>query len=237
MSTIASIPPAALPGDPAATAAFVPFHGDHRTVFRGVSWEAYESLSRAQSEGEHVRLAYDGKDLEIMTTGYLHENLKELIAAIVRAITCWRVISCVSSGEATLNAVNAKRGLQADLSYCFEPEKVRRAREALARESMDLADYPMPDLAVEIDMSSSRIDRPSIYSSLRVAEVWHIQRGRKVVIEQLQADGSYAPVQSSRFLHISADEIHGWLTAEDAGQEEVWNRRLNQWAMGLGPLV
>jgi Uma2 family endonuclease len=122
---------------------------------------------------------------------------------------------------------------QADLSYCFEPENVRRAREALVRESMDLADYPIPDLAIEIDISPSRIDRSSIYAALQVAEVWRIQRGRKVVIEPLQADGTYVPVQASRFLHNSADEVHGWLTAEDAGQEEVWNRRLNQWAMEL----
>ena len=233
---ITTVPPS-ITTEPDSTPSSCALPGDQRIVFRGVSWETYESLSLAQGEGDHVRLAYDGKNLEIMTTGYVHEHLKELVAAIVRAIMTWRAISLISSREATLKDVLAKRGIQADLSYFLDPEKLRTVREALARESMDLADYPFPDLAVEIDTSPSQIDRPSIYATLKVAEVWRIQRGRKVVIEQLQADGSYATVPLSRFLHISAEDVHGWLTAEDVGQEDAWSRRLNQWAMGLGPVA
>ncbi len=229
MSAITTTPPT-VPIDPGLAPALLPPYGDHRTVFRGVSWEAYRSLSQAYSEGEHVRLAYDGKDLEIVTTGNLHE----LISSIVKALVSWVGIACVSFGEATLEAVNAQRGLQADLSYCFDPEKVRAAREALARESIDPADYPKPDLAIEVDISPSRIDRPSIYAALRVAEVWRALRGRKLVIEHLQPDGSYAAAEASRFLPIRDDEIAAWLTAEDVRVEEVWNRRLNEWAMGLG---
>ena len=237
MSTITSIPTTALPGASSAAPPLVPFYGDHRIVFRGVGWETYESLSRAQGEGDHVRLAYDGEDLEIMTTGYIHEILKELVGHIIKAVISWRGIAHVGAGEATLNAVNAKRGLQADLSDCFELEKVRMVREAVARGSMDPADYPKPDLAVEIDISPSQIDRPGIYAALNVAEIWRIKRDRKVVIEHLQPDGSYAPAEVSRFLGIGADQIHGWLTAEDVGQEEVWYCRLNQWAMGLDRAV
>lgn len=238
MSTISTMPIPSLPVEPtsASVAVFLPY-GDHQIVFRGTSWEAYESLSRAQGEGDHVRLAYDGKDLEIMTTGYIHENLKALTGKVIDAVASWRAIAYVSSGEATLNAAEAKRGLQADLSYCFDPEKVRVAGEALARGSMDPADYPRPDLAVEIDVSPSLVDRPSIYSALKVAEVWRIRRDRKVSIEHLQPDGSYAPAAASRFLGIGAEDIEGWLTAEDVAREDAWYRRLNQWAMALGPLV
>src|SRR5689334_24409190 len=76
MSTIVTIPPSAPPGGPPWTPALVPLPVDHRIVFRGVSWETYESLDQAQGEGVHVRLAYDGRDLEIMTTGYIHEVIK-----------------------------------------------------------------------------------------------------------------------------------------------------------------
>jgi hypothetical protein len=108
------------------------------------------------------------------------------------------------------------------------------ARDALARDSSNPADYPKPDLAIEIDISPPQIDRPRIYSDLRVAEVWRLAKGKTLIIEQLQADGSYAPAAASRFLRIRADEIVGWLTAEDSSHELAWNRRLNQWAMGLG---
>ena len=161
----------------------------------------------------------------------IHENWKELLSKIVNAVTSWRDIDCVSCGETTWQT--NVRGLQADLSYYFDPEKLRVSREALARQSMNPADYPRPDLAIEIDISDPQIDRPSIYADLRVAEVWRYVRGKTLVIEQLQADGSYAPVDASRFLGIRADEILGWLTAEDSSHEPALNRRLNQWAMEL----
>ena len=58
---------------------------------------------------------------------------------------------------------------------------------------------PSPDLAVEIDVSGPQIDRPAIYADLGVAEVWRLGRAN-FIIEQLQADGSYASVETSRFL-------------------------------------
>jgi Uma2 family endonuclease len=140
----------------------------------------------------------------------------------------------MSWGETTWNA--KPRGLQADLSYYFDPKKIRAARVALARKSKDPADYPGPDLAVEIDVSDPQVDRPAIYAALRVAEIWRYVKGQKLHIQQLQADGSYAPSEVSRFLGISAEEIFGWLSAKDASREAAWNRRLNQWAMGLGRL-
>jgi Uma2 family endonuclease len=240
MSTIATIPPEAPPGDLASAPAFVPPHGDHRIVFRGVSRETYRSLSRARRDGDRVRLAYDGKDLEIMTTSNVHENLKALAGRFIDAVASWREIDYASSGQATLDALDAEdagRGLEADLSYCFEPDKMRMTREALARRSMDPADYPRPDLAVEVDISPSQVDRPGIYAALRVPEVWRIRKDRKVIIEHLQPDGSYAPAEASRFLGVTAEEIHAWLTAFDVGSEAAWYRRLNQWAMGLGPLA
>jgi Uma2 family endonuclease len=102
---------------------------------------------------------------------------------------------------------------------------------------MDLADYPKPDLAVEVDISPSQVDRPSIYAALKVAEIWRIQRDRRAVIEPPQADGTYAPAEASRFLGVTAAEVEAWLTAEDVTTEDAWYRRLNQWAMGLGRLA
>ena len=233
MSTIAPTQALTIPGHPGSSLPLAPFQGDQRTVFHGVDWHTYHSLSEATGEGQHVRLAYDGKDLEIiMVTSNIHEHWKELLIKIVNALTSWLNIDCVSCGETTWNT--EVRGHQADLSYYFDPEKIRVSRDALAHESMDPADYPRPDLAIEIDMSSPQIDRPSIYADLGVVEVWRFVRGNHFIMEQLQADGSYAPIEASRFLPIRADEILGWLTAEDSSHEPAWNRRLNQWAMGLG---
>ena len=227
-------PTQALPitAEPGSSVPIDPVRGYQRTVFRGVDWHTYHSLSEATGDGQHVRLAFDGKDLEIMVTSNIHENWKELLIKIVNALTSWLNIDCVSCGESTWKT--DVRGLEADLSYYFDPAKIRAARDALARKSMDPADYPRPDLAIEIDISSPQIDRSSIYADLGVVEVWRYVRGNNLVIEHLQADGSYAPVEESRFLRIRADDILGWLTADDASNEPAWNRRLNLWAMELG---
>ena len=38
----------------------------------------------------------------------------------------------------------------------------------MARGSNDVADYPNPDLAIEVDISPSQLDRPEIYAKLQV---------------------------------------------------------------------
>ena len=49
------------------------------------------------------------------------------------------------------------------------------------------------------------------HSRLGVAEVWRLVRGRVLIIEQLQADGSYASVEESRFLRVRPEDILQWL--------------------------
>jgi len=55
-----------------------------------------------------------------------------------------------------------------------------------------------------------------------------------LIIEQLQADGSYASVEESRFLQVRAEDILRWLNEAATEREATWSRCLNQWAMGLG---
>jgi Uma2 family endonuclease len=209
-----------------------PGQGDQRIVIRGVGWHVYQCLSEAIGEGQHVRLAYDGEDLELMTAGYLHEHYKEILGQIITAVSRAAEIPRKKAGETTWKRPEIERGLQADLSYYFDPEKPAAETAARARQSNEIADYPNPDLAIEIDLSGPRVDRPGIYARLQVAEVWRFD-GVSLAIEQLQEDGSYAPVESSRFLPLRAKEIRRWLVNEDSGDELAWERRLEEWARGL----
>ena len=104
MSTIAPTPPMALPAEPTSSAPSIPIHGDKRTLFPSVPWETYRSLSEAIGEGEHVRLSYDGKDLEIMTVGNIHEMVKGLTGDVVDAVATGLDVDYVACGEATWDA-------------------------------------------------------------------------------------------------------------------------------------
>jgi Uma2 family endonuclease len=206
--------------------------GDQRIVIRGVGWPVYDGLSEAIGEGQHVRLAYDGEDLEIMTTGYPHERYKELLGRVVATVSRAKGIPRKTAGETTWKRPEIKRGFQADECYYFRADKFAAVEAAFARKSMATADYPSPDLAIEIDLSGPEVDRPGIYAKLRVAEVWRFD-GKSLVIEQLQDDGSYAPAESSRFLPVRAQDILRWLIEEDSSDELTWERRLDAWAKRL----
>jgi Uma2 family endonuclease len=122
-----------------------------------------------------------------------------------------------------------------------EPKPVQRAKEPYGRENLPrllsalyrldlniLADYPNPDLAIEIDISPSKIDRPAIYATLKVPEIWRFE-DESVLIEQLGPDGTYNEVESSRFLRVRRDEVVRWLIEEDSRNEGEWALRLREW--------
>jgi Uma2 family endonuclease len=227
MSTLTATPPMAAPIRPP----FVPLPGDQRIVIRGVDPDLYNRLDEAIGEGQHVHLAYDGKDLELMTTSDIHEWYKVVFEAMMKALLLARGIPHVPCGQKTWKTDEADRGLEADLSYYFDAEKIRVATAALARGSRERKDYPAsPDLAIEIDISRAQVDRPAIYRALRAAEVWRFN-GQRLVFEQLQPDGTYAPSQESRWLRIRPEEVLAWLIAEDVTDQDAWNLRLFRWAL------
>jgi hypothetical protein len=74
MSTIttnprAPIAPSTLPAAPE----------EERGVMRGVSWNLYDRLTDAIGERSSIRVAFDGKDVEIMVVGPVHEGAGRLV--------------------------------------------------------------------------------------------------------------------------------------------------------------
>src|SRR5262249_31405546 len=151
MSTITSRPRRTSPPPPSPRAPDV-ILGEQRIVIRNVGWEVYDLLSDAIGERQHVYLAYDGKDLEIMTKGRVHEVYREFFGRLVNALTFELRIRCSGLGETTWKRPEIMRGLESDLGYYFTAKKLAADAKALARKSNNVADYPNPDLAIEIDI-------------------------------------------------------------------------------------
>jgi len=93
----------------------------------------------------------------------------------------------------------------------------------------DVAAYPNPDLAIEVDISAPQADRAAIYAAMGVAEVWTFD-GQTLTIERLDEHGRYQPVERSGFLRVRADQVPRWLTAEDVSDYDAWIRRVREWA-------
>jgi Uma2 family endonuclease len=204
------------------------FPPETRIVIADVTWDAYESLVDAVGEGENCRVAYDGSDIELMNVGPIHDSIGEIMGQFVNLVTEELGIDLRGMRSTTWKRKKMKRGVEADLSYYFSPAKLAAYDAGLAKWSEKLKDYPNPDLAVEVDLSRSKIDRPGIYAALEVPEVWRV-RDKKVSFEQLQTDGTYAPALRSRFIPVGPDEVTRWVLCEDARGGVTWKQRLRDW--------
>ena len=161
-----------------------------------------------------------------MTKGPDHEDYRQLLGHLVVEIARSLKLPLKGLGETTWKRSEIQRGIEADQSYYFRPEKLTAA--ARSRGANDVASFPNPDLAIEVDLSPSLIDRPSIYAAMGVAEVWRFD-GETLTIERLGPDGRYEEVAASTFLGVRPDEVARWLVAEDTSDEIAWLERLSAW--------
>jgi Uma2 family endonuclease len=204
---------------------------EERVVIPDVDWAFYEQLVDSIPAGAGIHADYDGKDVEIMSIGQFHDCVKKRMGRFAELVAEELEIPCIGLGQSTRKRAAIARGLEADECYCFAAEKLTMIAEAVARFSEELADYPNPDLGVEVDVSPPKIDRPGIYAALSVAEVWRYDGKRRgTVIERLTAGGTYEPIDQSGFLPVRPEEVDRWVLQEDARDGSQWARRLRAWA-------
>jgi Uma2 family endonuclease len=202
---------------------------DHRVVIRDVDWDFYEHLVDSIPPRAHIYVDYDGKDVEIMTIGRSHDEVKRLLGQLAERVAEECEIPYKSGGSTTWKRPEVARGLEADECYFFRAEKLAMIAAAKARKSEDLSDYPNPDLGIEVAESPTKIDRSGIYAALRVAEVWWFEN-ETIHIDRLGEDGQYHEVPESQLLPLTAAEIRRWVVDEDTSDESAWARRLRAWA-------
>jgi Uma2 family endonuclease len=199
-------PTKTIPRRTPARAQLPPVPGEEQQVMLDTTWGFYDRLSDA-IETRSIRMAFDGRDIEIITAGNRHERIKSLMGQFFDLVVDELEIDCVALGSTTWKRPEIERGIEVEQSYVFDPAKIALCRSPLVRESNDLADCPNPDLAIEIDISPPKIDRPGIYAALKVTEVWRRGEDATITIEQLGDDGQYVAAKSSRFLHVRPEEV------------------------------
>jgi hypothetical protein len=99
--------------------------------------------------------------------------------------------------------------------------------EALVRE-VELNQFPPPDLAIEIDITSSSINRFSIYAALGIPEVW-LYNGQTLTILSLQ-NGKYVSQDKSAALPLlKAEDILRFLALSSTMGETSLVKQFRQW--------
>ncbi len=87
-----------------------------RLVVPDVSWPVYETWVDALPESTPVRMAYDGRNLEIMTKGPDHEGYRQLLGHLVVEIARSLKLPLKGLGETTWKRSEIQRGIEADQS-------------------------------------------------------------------------------------------------------------------------
>ncbi|MEG4800894.1 Uma2 family endonuclease [Microcoleus sp. ARI1-B5] len=192
-------------------------------LLNNISWKTYESLLNELAQQRGIRLTYDRGNLEIMTPSAPHEGSKKILGRFVESVTEELNIEIRSLGSLTCRREDLAIGLEPDQCYYIQNENV-----VWDKQQIDLNQYPPPDLVVEIDVTSSSIDRLSLYASLGVPEVWRYD-GNRLIIYQLESQEYAERDVSPTFPFLSQVEMLRFLELRRTTKENALLRLFREW--------
>ena len=152
---------------------------EQRFIHAVVSWESFKAIQKGFTDSPSVRLFYYQGELEILSTSPEHEIFKGNIGFLVEDYMLNLGLEFVATGSFSLEKEEVASA-QADESYCFNEKK------------------PIPDLAIEVVITSGGTNKLKRYQALGVQEVCFWENST-ISIYQLSATG-YANVDGSQFL-------------------------------------
>ncbi len=137
-----------------------------RMVLENVSWETFVALAD-ERRGSVPRMTYSEGVLEMMSPKRKHENIGRLIGRMVEAYSEIKGIEILSVASVTVKRSDLKKAYEADESYY-----VTSIDQVLAKEELDFEVDPAPDLLVEVELTSSAIEKMELFAAMQVREVW-----------------------------------------------------------------
>lgn len=143
---------------------------ERRFVLHHVPWWTYVALRDALDDQSGVRMTYLKGTLELMSPSMLHEDAKTIIARLLEVWAMERDVDLRGFGNTTFRHETKERGLEPD--ECYKLGK--------------LEEGDVPDIALEVIVSSGLVDKMAVYAGLGVTEVWEWRpSGRKIVVHRL----------------------------------------------------
>jgi Uma2 family endonuclease len=215
------------PAPPASTSKLPPAQEQHFLI-SNVPWQAYVAIGNALLDRPGLRLTYDRGNLEFMTTSPRHEFYKKWLNRFIETVAEELNRPIAPGGNMTFERQDLEKGLEGDEVFWIEHEpKMRR------KLTWDPVLDPPPDLALEIEVSRSVIDRLPIYAALKVSEVWTFD-GTSIQVHLLQATGTYQFCERSQiFPEIPVAEMVRFLGADQTSDYLTAVREFRGWVRGL----
>ncbi|MCI0458034.1 MAG: Uma2 family endonuclease [Gemmataceae bacterium] len=192
-------------------------------LLHDVDWRMYTRLLRTFRQRPSVRLTYDRGVLEIMSPLAEHEGPAYLLGRFVDVLTEELNLPVKAGRSTTFRKRRKRRGLEPDNSYWIANEAQVRGKD-----ETDLRVDPPPDLAIEVDVTHSSLDRMGIYAKLGVAEVWRLADGQ-LTFHLLQPKGDYLPGSSCSFPGLNASDLLPFLDLRKQTDETSLVRQFRVW--------
>lgn len=171
-----------------------------KVILHNITWATYESLLAEQPEVAGLHFYYNDGDLEIMTESYKHGKISSMLELIVVGLADELEIDFVPAGETTFKREDQKKGFEGDGSFYFE-----NAAQVRAKDEIDLAKDPPPELVIEVDITHPSLPKFPIFAGIGVSEIWRYD-GFNVKFYRLQ-DEDYVETQESICLPKVKSEV------------------------------
>ncbi|HEY5870381.1 MAG TPA: Uma2 family endonuclease [Candidatus Tectomicrobia bacterium] len=127
---------------------------EDRYLTTGASWQQYEALLVQLGDRPGFRVTYLDGVLEIVSPSLRHEDTKSRIGDLLLVYFLETDTAYYPKGSTTFRQQERRGGTEADESYCIGTDKA------------------LPDLAIEVIVTSGGLNRLEVYSRLQVPEVW-----------------------------------------------------------------
>jgi len=200
-----------------------PHASPHPAVLHGIDWRTYTRLLRAFEGRRRFRLTYDRGTLEIMSPLWEHERPAEVLGCFIVVLTEEFNLPRLAGRSVTLRRRRKRRGLEPD--HCYW---IASAPRLQGKTHLDLRVDPPPDLAVEIDVTRSSLDRMQIYAALGVPEVWRLSAAG-LAFNVLQSGAYQVQPNSLAFPALAAADVAGFLARYGQTDDTTLVRQFRDW--------
>ncbi|MEB3295005.1 MAG: Uma2 family endonuclease [Synechococcales bacterium] len=131
---------------------------DRQIIQQGLTWVDFKLIQKGLENSSGLRLSYYAGIVEIFMPGKEHELFKSILGHLLELFFLAKGIEYQPTGSMTQEREGLV-SLQADESYCIGAVK------------------PIPDLAIEVIVSSGNLQKLQQYQVLEIPEVWFWEDG------------------------------------------------------------
>jgi len=191
-------------------------------VLPNISWRTFEQILDEIGE-TRFRISYLHGKLEFMTTSFKHDHFSRWLGRLIFFVALELKIPLATGGSTTLKESLVEVGLEPDECFWIKHEKAMRDKEKWLA-----GNDPPPDLAVEIDITSTWLDRLEIYAALQVPEVWRFD-GEKLKVLILSNEKYKERTKSLAFPMLPMKEFAQFVTKLGSADEVSLIQEFTDW--------